>query len=99
MQIVLFWSALVAIGTIAIIMVIMMIQFNAASESSVIRALKGIGYTNIQMVEKQNMLGLGVWQGCDISDNAKFVGSATNASGASISMYVCVSGERASVHF
>jgi len=99
MQIAVFWTIFATIAMVAVILVIEMIQFNAASEPAAIRAIKALGYTNIQIVEKQNMNDLGVWHGCDISDDAKFVASATSPSGESMSMYVCVASERASVHF
>lgn len=99
MQTVIFWSAVLIIAPIVLAVVMMITQFNAASQSAAVRALQGIGYTNIQMVEKQNLFGLGVWQGCEISDDAKFIATATNPAGVATSMYVCVGGERASVHF
>lgn len=99
MRTALFWVVFSAIAMVVVIIGGMTIQFNAASEPAAIRTLKALGYTNIQIVDKQNMNGLGVWQGCDMSDNAKFVASATGPSGDLISMYVCVAYERVSVHF
>lgn len=94
------------IGTIAVTLLTLIavpalveFDFNQASQDAAVRTMSGLGYSDIRVFDKQRMLGLGAWQGCDSSDAAKFIVAGISPTGLTTPAYVCVRGDRATVHF